>query len=125
VKLGDPAGAIRHYKQTLTDSPRFLDAADALARLLASHPDAGMRSPDEAIALARRLCSITGEKNPAYLDTLSVALANQGDYEQAIKTARQALVLLPGEADPAAEAIRGRIKLYEAGQPFRITPGQP
>jgi tetratricopeptide (TPR) repeat protein len=125
AKLGDPAGAIRHYKQTLTDSPRFLDAADALAHLLASHPDAGVRSPDEAIALARRLCSITGEKNPAYLDTLSVALANQGDYEQAIKTARQALVLLPAEANPAAEAIRGRIKLYEAGQPFRISPGQP
>jgi tetratricopeptide (TPR) repeat protein len=125
VKLGDPRAAIQHYRQTLTDSPRTLEAANDLARLLAGHPDDSVRAADEALALARRLCAITKDEHAAFLDTLAIALANKGDFPQAISAARKAVTLLPADNKAAAASIRERIKLYEAGQPFRLGAGQP
>ncbi len=117
--LGDPRAAIQHYRQTLTDSPRTLEAANDLARLLASHPDDAIRAADEALALARRLCAITKETNAGFLDTLAIALANKGDFKGAITAANKALALVPSD-NPAATAIRERIKLFEASQPWRF-----
>ena len=123
VAMGDPQGAIPHYRQTLKDSPRTLEAADELARLLASHPDDTVRSAAEALALAQRLCSTSKETNPAYLDTLSIALANNGDFPGAITAAKKASALLVGK--PEAQPILERIKLYEARQPWRQVSRSP
>ena len=123
VAMGDPKGAIPHYRQTLKDSPRTLEAADELARLLASHPDDTVRSAAEALALAQRLCSTSKETNPAYLDTLSIALANKGDFPGAITAAKKASALLDGK--PEAKPILERIKLYEARQPWRQVSSSP
>jgi tetratricopeptide (TPR) repeat protein len=120
AKLGDPHAAIQHYRQTLTDSPRMFEAANDLARLLAGHPDDSVRSADEALVLAQRLCAITKEKNAEFLDTLSIALANKGEFQKAISAANKAAALHPAEDTAAINSIRERIKLYEAGKPFRF-----
>jgi tetratricopeptide (TPR) repeat protein len=124
AKLGDPGAAIQHYRQTLTDSPRMFAAANDLARLLAAHPDDSVRSADEALALAQRLCAITKEKDPDYLDTLAITLANKGEFQQAISAANKALALHSAEDTAAITSIRERIKLYEARQPFRFDTRQ-
>ena len=119
VNLNDPRAAIQHYKQTLTDSPRTLEAANALARLLASHPDDTIRSPDEALILAQRLCAMTKDTNPSFLDSLAMALANKGNFPQAVTTAQKAIALLPAESGPLGEAMRDRLKTYQSSQPWR------
>lgn len=119
IKLGDPRAAIQDYRQTLTDSPRLLDAANDLARILAGHPDAAVRSPDEALALAQRLSAITKEKDAGFLDTLALAFANKGEYKPAIEAANKAVALVPPGDEATLKAMRARIQLYEAGQPAR------
>jgi tetratricopeptide (TPR) repeat protein/thiol-disulfide isomerase/thioredoxin len=120
LKLKDPRAAVQNYKQTLTDSPRLLAAAADLARVLASHPDDSIRSADEALFLAQRLCTFSKEKDPAHLDILAIAYANKGNYQEAITAASKALALLTGEVSAAQRAaVEARLKLYQAGQPFR------
>ena len=125
LKLGDPRSAIQQYKQTLTDSPRLLEAADKLARILASHPEDAVRSPDEALALARRLCALTGDRDPAFLDTLAIALANKGNFKEAITVSEKALTLLPPENEAASSPLLERIELYKAGRPYRGGQNSP
>jgi len=120
MKLKEPRAAIGHYKQTLTDAPRTLEAANDLARLLAASPDEAVRAADEAVALAQRLCAITKEQNAAFLDTLAIALANKGDYPGAAAAARKALALIPSENRALSTAVSARLKLYGAGQPYRL-----
>ncbi len=124
VSLNDPRAAIQQYKQTLSDSPRTLEAANALARLLAGHPDDAIRSPDEALMLTQRLCSATKEKNPDFLDSLALALANKGQYPEAVAAAQKAISLLPANSGPAGEGIKSRLKLYQSNQPWR-SPASP
>jgi len=122
VKLGDPAGGIQHYRQTLTDSPRLLDAANDLARLLASHPDVSVRSADEAIALAQRLNAISKENDAGFLDTLGLALANKGEFTQAVEAATKAIALLPPDDQITLPSIQERLQSYQAGRPVRLPP---
>ena len=114
ARAGDPAGAIQQYKQALSDAPRLLEAANDLARLLASHPDPAVRSPDEALALAERLCAITKEKDGRFLDTLSLALAGKGEFPRASEAARKALALTPAVDKEAVDSLRQRLRQYEA-----------
>ena len=97
----------------------MLEAANNLAWTLAAHPDASIRSADEAIALAQRLCETTKEKQPQFLDTYAVALANSGNFEAAIAAAKKAIELHLPENTAATDPIRSRIKLFEAGKPYR------
>ena len=117
VQLGDHRAAIEHYRQTLRDAPRMLDAANNLAWLLATNPVAEIRAPEEAIALAQRLCQVTQEKNAAFLDTLSVALASSEKFPEAIEAANKALALIPAESE-LADQIRRRVEGFEANKPY-------
>lgn len=114
--LGDAAAAVSAYKDTLRQSPKTFAAAEHLAWILATHPDASLRSPAEAVILAGRLCKFSERKNPAWLDLLAAAQAAAGDFPDAVATAREALGLL-GEA-PDADAVRARLACYEAGKPW-------
>lgn len=114
---GRAGEAVEQYKQVLALSPKTLNAANGIARIRASHPDATLRNGKEALALGQRLCQMTANKVPGYLDTLAMAHAELGQFEQALETARMALTLNPDDAGVAA-----RVALYEAGQPFRRDP---
>jgi tetratricopeptide (TPR) repeat protein len=102
------AEAIAQFKQTLRSNPRLYGAANQLSRVLSSHPDAKLRSHQEAFVLSSRLCSITKNKNPRYLDTHATAAAASGNFEVAVKSAGQALELY--QADPRYAA---RVKPLE------------
>ena len=67
---------------------------------------------------ATKACELTSWKNPGYLDTLSVASAEVGDFEQAIRWQRKAL------EDPAYVKEEGgnakqKLALFGKQQPFR------
>ncbi len=113
--------AVEQYKQTLRANPRFLEAANRLARILTTHPDAEVRSAQEGLILATRLCALTRNQNPRFLDTLAGAQANAGQHAKAVQTAEQALALYRKEERLAANAreLEARLPLFRAGKAYR------
>jgi tetratricopeptide (TPR) repeat protein len=120
VKAGQPQAALPNYRQALRDAPRLLDAANDLARVLAAHPDEAVRSADEAVALARRLCLMSRNANPKFLDTLGLALASQGEFSAAAEAVRAAIALLPPADETSLRPLRERLNEYEAGKAVRL-----
>ncbi len=119
VRLGRLPDAIENYRKAIARIPDLSQAANNLAWILASHPDEGLRSPEEALEITTHLCRETGNKSPLYLDTHSIALANTGKFEEAIVAANKAITLIPPRNKPAIEGIRQRISLYQMGKPYR------
>jgi tetratricopeptide (TPR) repeat protein len=79
-----------------------------------------LRNGAEAIQLAERANQFTGGTRPDVLDALAEAYAEAGLFPEALQTARQALELAARQRNRAlADAVRARLALYEAGQPYR------
>lgn len=119
ANCGRAKDAIGHFHETLRLKPDHPPALNTLARLLATHPDAGLRSGTEAVRLAERACVLTGNQSPATLDTLATSYAEAGRFTDAVAAQEKALSLAK-TAVPAEEvkAMQARLELYKAGQPF-------
>jgi tetratricopeptide (TPR) repeat protein len=94
-----------------------LMCANNLAWILATYPDAKLRNGSEAVRLATEACEADGYKQLTLLDTLAVALAEAGKFDEAIRTS-QRLIRLAADQPSQVEAIKARIKLYQASQPY-------
>lgn len=111
--------AVDEYRSLLSDKPDLLVAANDLAWLLATCPDAQVRDPAEALTWAQRAVDGTKPPTPGQLDTLAACYAAGGQYDLAIRTARAALAAAEqaGKAELVA-AIRARLALYESRRPY-------
>lgn len=116
-RLADALGQWRHL---LKLQPGHVSALNSLARVLATAPDASLRNGAEAVALAERAARLSGGRDPILLDTLAAAYAETGRFPEAVKTQRQALDVAGQNANPQlVGALKARLSMYEAGQPFR------
>ncbi len=114
--------AVAAYRESLVLNPDQVRVANALAWLLATHPDGEIRNGAEAVELSEWATGARGREDPMLLDTLAAAYAEAGRFEEAAATARKAVDLAQGaEKDELAEELEGRLKLYEAGRPYRQT----
>ena len=122
--LGKVDEAIGDYRKSLGVDPNHVDSLINLARLLASHPDGRVRDGAEAVRLATRAVELTGRRQGAPLAVLAMGLAEQGRFDEALATSREALTQASaaGRASPG-ESIEKQIAVYEAGRPWRETPG--
>jgi len=78
------------------------------------------RNPEQALERALRACEMTNYGMPEVVDTLAVAYAGAGRFPEAIETARKAIRAAQSTGNTAlALRITNRLKLYEAGKPFR------
>lgn len=119
-RLGRLDEARLQFEQALEAKPDWPVAQNALARILATHPDASRRNPEEAVRLADRAAELTGYENPVILDTLAVAYASAGQFEKATSVAEEAVRLASDAA--LAEQIRSRLNLYRERKPYVETP---
>ena len=112
--------AVFHYREAVRLKPDFADALNELAWILATAPDAGLRSGTEAVQLARRACNLANNQPAAFLTTLSAADAEAGQFAGAIAAAQKArnLATAAGQKTIAAQDEE-LLKLYEAGNPCR------
>ncbi len=112
--------AIASYRRALSLSGEMLTAANNLAWIFATHPDATLRNGAEAVRLAEKTCGAAGHGSPQLLDTLSAAYAEAGRFDDAVRTVRQAIEQAEAAGQrPLADQLRERLKLYEERRPFR------
>jgi arylsulfatase A-like enzyme/tetratricopeptide (TPR) repeat protein len=99
---GDREGALRHFRAALEGRPDWSAPMGELAWILATHPQARIRNPAEAVKLGERAVELTGRRDPVVLDALAAAYAAAGAFDRAL-----------------AEDIARRQTLYRRGQAFR------
>jgi len=124
-RKGEYREAIRHMQTVLNARPDDAVSANNLAWVLATCPDASCRDGKRAVALAELACTVTGYRVPTMLDSLAAAHAEAGDFRSAAATAKRALEIV--RRDPKAQTREAelRLKLYEAGKPYRELPVGP
>jgi len=115
---GKTAEALSHWRAALRLEPNHLLVLSQTAWVLATSPEASIRSGTEAVALAERAVRLSGGRDAAALDTLAAAYAEAGRFTEALQTARRALALAP---QPLTEDLKSRVALYESGTPYRET----
>ena len=90
-----------------------------LAWILATHPDAKVRQPEEAIRLAECAAVLSDRRDPTILDTLAAGYAAAGRFPKAIETAVIAMDR-PGVLGMSelADQISRRLELYRQEKTF-------
>jgi len=116
VQTGDAEAAIKEYHLLLSATPDSKEALNNLAWILATHPQAQLRDPPKAIALASRLTEMIPA--PRYWDTLGAAYAAAHRFNDAIEAADQALQRLPQADTGLRSEIERRLDLYREGKVY-------
>ncbi len=117
---GDHAEVVKCWRAGLALSPSDSHMVNNLAWLLATCPDDQVRDGAEAVRLGEMALRATEGGNPAALNTLAAAYAEQGRLDDAVASARRAIELADqAGAHVLAERIRGRLRMYEQQQPIR------
>ncbi|MGA3068378.1 MAG: tetratricopeptide repeat protein [Tepidisphaeraceae bacterium] len=112
--------AREHYEQALQYNPNCYEAQNNLAWILATLPPFAGGDPDRAVILARRACELTRAGDPDYLDTLAVAYAADGRFDDATATTEKAITLArsAGHTD-FVQKMESRLELYRAGRAYQ------
>jgi tetratricopeptide (TPR) repeat protein len=117
---GRISDTIRHYRDAVRIRPGYMKAANNLAWLLATARDPALRDPAAAVDLAERAVALSREPDPAVLDTLAVAYAAAGRFDDAVAAGERALRAAQAKPDPAlTQELRERIDLYREGRAFQ------
>jgi tetratricopeptide (TPR) repeat protein len=118
TELEQPTAAARELREALRLRPEWPPAMGVLAWLQATHPDAGIGAPEEAIQLASRAADLSGRRDASILDALAAAYAAAGRFADATRTAEEAEALALRSSPQLAADIKARLSLYRAGQPL-------
>ncbi|KKL47904.1 hypothetical protein LCGC14_2330890, partial [marine sediment metagenome] len=119
-RAGRGREALASFKVALKLSPGNLMTANAVARLLVTCPDAAVRNGAVGVELAERICRVTGNAHPAYLDTLAAAYAEVGRFADAIGVQRRAIQLATAaRAHGQVQEFISHLRLYTSGRPLR------
>jgi len=110
--------ALSDYAEAIRLEPNYASAINNRAWLRATSKIDRFRDGKQAVVEAKRACELTGWKNADYLDTLSVAYAEVGDFELAIQWQRKALENPSYKQEEGSNASK-KLALYDKQQPFR------
>jgi tetratricopeptide (TPR) repeat protein len=120
VALGEHAEAAAVLRTALAVLPGDEALSMHLARLYSASPDASVRNAAEGLTLARRAAAVAPQPDADVEDTLAIALAANGQFEQALATARRALALAERDGrQKLCEAIQRRIEQFARGEAYR------
>ena len=119
VVQGNGREAIAHFRLAVDAAPEWPELIGDLAWILAAHPDASLRAPQEALRLAQRAARLASDQDPRVLDVLSVAWAAVGRFDEAATIARSARLAAQTQQNGSlADAISERLRMYEVSRPY-------
>ena len=117
---GRPAMAAGLLRRGLALAPDHVPSLLRLAWILATATQDDLRDGPEAVRLARRVCTLLPSDDPRCLDVLAAALAETGNFTEAVRTAQQALDRATHTGNPRlAQLIKRRLEAYRASRAFR------
>ncbi len=121
LNMGRPAEAVIQFQKAVQLAPENPRLLVDFAWFLATCPDQGLRDGMKALALARRANDLTRGSNPNVLHALAAALAEAGQFPEAMQTAQQALDIAKTQSNSKlAGQLQIEMNLYESGKPFRM-----
>ena len=88
-----------------------------LSRLLSTCPDPHIRDGRQALAIAERL--MAEEPSLEHAETLAMALAETGDFEQAYNVQRQVVAEVERRGGSPSTGQRERLRSYDQNRPVR------
>jgi tetratricopeptide (TPR) repeat protein len=117
---GDWAKAIDNYRTALKyaqDPSQAVELTKRLAAIRAMCPDRQFRNASVAIQLVEPLLRTSEQRDPTVLHTLAAAFADMGRFDDAVRTAEEALALAreKGMTQLVAE-LEPRLEAYRAGR---------
>jgi tetratricopeptide (TPR) repeat protein len=107
--------AIADYRESLDADPESVEAYRSLAWVLATCPEASLRSPPTAIEAAWRARRLLGSEDFLTLDASAAAHAAAGEFAEAVRLQQRAVGIADAGAAPEAQH---RLQLYERNQPY-------
>ena len=119
--LGDYRAALAHWRRAHGIDSSRVSATLGVAWLLATAPEPAIRNGREALSMAESANNLASAEDPNVLDTLAAAYAEDNQFERAIALASRAMNLAAAQGNAELlSAIRGRVRLYRAGRPYRV-----
>jgi tetratricopeptide (TPR) repeat protein len=120
VQQGHVKEGIEEWQKVLVLEPDNGNAMNNLAWVFATSPDASVRRGSEAVRLAERALSVSGNRIPLVFRTLAAAYAESGRFAEALQAAQRGLELAQSQGNSALAAeLQTTIALYQAGTPLR------
>jgi tetratricopeptide (TPR) repeat protein len=118
---GEIKEAVAAWEQSLSFDPENADAANNIAWVRATASDPDLRDGRKALALAQIALRAGGE-NPVVLRTLAAALAENGQFAEAIAACQRGEELARRDGDRAmAESLRNCAEAFRRGETLRGT----
>jgi tetratricopeptide (TPR) repeat protein len=111
--------AKKSLEQAVRLQPSDPSMLNDLAWMLATSKDNRVRDGRRAVAIATKACKLGGWENAFSIDTLAAASAATGDFADAVKYQRLAILRL-GQEDRKTElsGMEQRLQLYSSGKSF-------
>jgi protein O-mannosyl-transferase len=126
LQRGNDAEALMSLKKAVQLDPNNLDQILLAASVLATDENSKARNGTEALQLAERLVHLTGGKQPVALDTLAMANAELGRFDEAVTIQTQAIQLTETNGNKEDLGVmQKRLEFYQKHQPWRILFKQP
>ena len=119
LKQGRDAAAVGEFQTARQLNPDDYQILANLARVLAADENDVVRDGPVALEFASRANEITGGEQPLVLDVLGMALAENGDFTNAIGCAQNVLDLATAAQVTNTEPLQIRLELYKKHQPWR------
>jgi tetratricopeptide (TPR) repeat protein len=120
VQVGRVREAIEQGQHLLRLTPNAPYVYHFVAWLMATHDASEGGDPAEAVRLAEKARDLAGRPNSTSLDTLAVAYAAAGRFEEAVTAANEARRLAQSASQTAqAQEIHMRLQLYRDHKPYR------
>jgi tetratricopeptide (TPR) repeat protein len=117
VLAGSYARAREALEASLERLPDHAALGDLLARLLATCPDASIRDGARAVAMAARVVAV--EPSVDHSETLAMALAEAGRWDEAVALQRRVLAEEKASGGTTSDRRARWLALYEQRQPVR------
>jgi tetratricopeptide (TPR) repeat protein len=118
--------AVKNLNEALQIDPDNFQFLIYAARVLAADENPQVRDGALALTYAARAAALAGAAQPVVLDTLAMALAEAGRFDEAAQAEQQAVELArAGGQNEDAATMRQRLELYQKHRPWRESFRQP